>query len=106
MSQSSKPTRRHFLRSAVMTASGLILLNGCAKAPSDRTASEPVTDSRALSDRDTQWAAWIQKAVERYSLHTPLVKETGLPKRLGKVFRDREELATGQNLGNKCALRL
>ncbi len=57
MSQSSKPTRRHFLRSAVMTASGLILLNGCAKAPSDRTASEPVTDSRALSDRDTQWAA-------------------------------------------------
>ena len=54
----------------------------------------------SYSHRDTQWAAWIQKAVERYSLPTPLVKETGLPKRLGKVFRDREELATGQNLGD------
>lgn len=57
MSQRSKSTRRHFLRNSVMTASGLMLLNGCAKAPSDRTAFELVADRSAPSDRDTQWAA-------------------------------------------------
>ena len=54
----------------------------------------------SYSHRDTQWAAWIQKAVERYRLPNALAKETGLDKRIGKVFRDREELATGQNLGD------
>lgn len=54
----------------------------------------------SYSHRDTQWAAWIQKAIERYRLPKTLVKETGLDPRIGKVFRDREELATGQNLGD------
>lgn len=54
----------------------------------------------SYSHRDTQWAAWIQKAVERYHLPNALAKETGLDKRIGKVFRDREELTTGQNLGD------
>ena len=54
----------------------------------------------SYSHRDTQWAAWIQKAIERYRLPKALAKETGLDPRIGKVFRDREELATGQNLGD------
>ena len=54
----------------------------------------------SYSHRDTAWAAWLQKALERYRLPGALAKETGLDKRVGKVFRDREELATGQNLGD------
>ena len=54
----------------------------------------------SYSHRDSVWAAWIQKAVERYSLPSALAKSTGLDRRLGKVFRDREELSTGQNLGD------
>ena len=54
----------------------------------------------SYSHRDTVWAAWIQKAIERYSLPSSFAKSTGLGRRLGKVFRDREELSTGQNLGD------
>ena len=54
----------------------------------------------SYSHRDSVWAAWIQKAIERYSLPGALAKSTGLDRRLGKVFRDREELSTGQNLGD------
>ena len=54
----------------------------------------------SYSHRDTVWAAWIQKAIERYSLPSSFAKSTGLDRRLGKVFRDREELSTGQNLGD------
>ena len=54
----------------------------------------------SYSHRDAAWAAWLQKALERYRLPRALAKETGLDKRVGKVFRDREELATGQNLGD------
>ena len=63
-------------------------------------SSRPFVAFISYSHRDTQWAAWIQKAVERYRLPNALAKETGLDKRIGKVFRDREELATGQNLGD------
>ena len=54
----------------------------------------------SYSHRDSVWAAWIQKAIEHYRLPGALAKETGLDRRLGKVFRDREELSTGQNLGD------
>ena len=63
-------------------------------------SSRPFVAFISYSHRDTQWAAWIQKAVERYRLPNALAKETGLDKKVGKVFRDREELATGQNLGD------
>mgnify|MGYP001294347604 CR=1 FL=1 len=54
----------------------------------------------SYSHRDSVWAAWIQKAIEHYRLPGALAKEAGLDRRLGKVFRDREELSTGQNLGD------
>ena len=63
-------------------------------------SSRPFVAFISYSHRDTVWAAWIQKAVERYRLPNALAKETGLDKKVGKVFRDREELATGQNLGD------
>lgn len=53
----------------------------------------------SYSHTDTKWAEWLQRAIETYRLPVSLRRSTGLPKKLKKVFRDRDELATGQNLG-------
>jgi tetratricopeptide (TPR) repeat protein len=42
----------------------------------------------------------VQRALERYRLPADFARAQGLERKLGKVFRDREELATGQNLGD------
>ena len=60
----------------------------------------------SYSHRDAQWAKWIQRAIERYKLPAAFANEQGLPRRLGKVFRDREELSTGQNLGDHLTAAL
>ncbi len=54
----------------------------------------------SYSHADAIWAKWLQHALEVYRLPAGLSSKTQLPHRLGKVFRDREELATGQNLGD------
>jgi len=53
----------------------------------------------SYSHRDARWAKWLQRALEVYRLPAGLSSQRQLPRRLGKVFRDREELSTGQNLG-------
>jgi tetratricopeptide (TPR) repeat protein len=52
----------------------------------------------SYSHRDAVWARWVQRALERYRLPADFARAQGLERKLGKVFRDREELATGQNL--------
>ena len=54
----------------------------------------------SYSHKDSEWAKWIQRQIENYRLPAKLAKEQGIARRLGKVFRDREELSTGQNLGD------
>ena len=53
----------------------------------------------SYSHTDDKWAEWLQRALETYRLPVSLRRHAGLPAKLKKVFRDREELATGQNLG-------
>ena len=60
----------------------------------------------SYSHKDAAWAKWVQREIERYRLPAAFAKEKGLPKRLGKVFRDREELSTGQNLGDHLTAAL
>ena len=54
----------------------------------------------SYSHKDSDWAKWIQRQIEHYRLPARLAKEQGIGRKLGKVFRDREELSTGQNLGD------
>ena len=71
--------------------------------------SEPADQYVAFvsySHKDAAWAKWVQREIERYRLPVAFAKEKGLPKRLGKVFRDREELSTGQNLGDHLTAAL
>ena len=49
----------------------------------------------SYSHRDAVWARWVQRALERYRLPADFARAQGLERKLGKVFRDREELATG-----------
>ena len=60
----------------------------------------------SYSHRDSRWAKWVQRAIENYRLPKPLASEMGRSRKLGKVFRDREELSTGQNLGDHLTAAL
>ena len=60
----------------------------------------------SYSHRDSQWARWVQRALENYRIPKTLAAEMGVSRKLGKVFRDREELSTGQNLGDHLTAAL
>ena len=56
----------------------------------------------SYSHRDQAWAAWLQKALERYRVPRRLVGSEGafgpIPRRLAPVFRDREDLSSASDL--------
>jgi len=57
----------------------------------------------SYSHKDEKWAAWLHKALETFKIPKYLVGETTtmgtIPERMGKVFRDREELSSSHSLG-------
>jgi tetratricopeptide (TPR) repeat protein len=64
----------------------------------------------SYSHRDEKWASWLHKALETYRVPKYLVgKETAhgkVPDRLGKVFRDRDELSSSHSLGSELTQAL
>src|SRR3954471_11425671 len=56
--------------------------------------------------RDTSWANWLIRALERYRVPKPL-QHRGLPARLRKVFRDEDEVSAAPDLSEeiKAALK-
>lgn len=74
---------------------------------SDPTA-KPAYAYRAFisySHADKVWGDWLHKALETYRVPSRLVGEETpagvIPRRLNPIFRDREELASAHDLGNK-----
>ena len=57
----------------------------------------------SYSHKDEKWASWLHRALETFKVPKHLVgQETGMgivPDRMGKVFRDREELSSSASLG-------
>jgi hypothetical protein len=49
-------------------------------------------------DPDRQWARWLHRALESWRTPEVLVRRLGVPKRLGRVFRDEDELAATAHL--------
>jgi tetratricopeptide (TPR) repeat protein len=64
----------------------------------------------SYSHKDEKWAAWLHKALETFKIPKYLVGETTamgtVPERMGKVFRDREELSTSHSLGTELTQAL
>ncbi len=64
----------------------------------------------AYSHRDKRWAAWLHRRLEFYRVPRHLVgRETAagmVPRRLSPIFRDREELASADDLGERIARAL
>ena len=64
----------------------------------------------SYSHKDEKWASWLHKALETFKIPKYLVGETTpmgtVPERMGKVFRDREELATSSSLGTELTQAL
>ena len=49
-------------------------------------------------DADRRWARWLHRWLESYRIPRVLRKQRGLPGRVGRVFRDEEELAASSDL--------
>ncbi|HEY9144428.1 MAG TPA: toll/interleukin-1 receptor domain-containing protein, partial [Arenimonas sp.] len=64
----------------------------------------------SYSHADARWAAWLQKQLESFRVPRRLVGTTGehgtVPSRLAPVFRDREDLASANDLGGRVAQAL
>ena len=64
----------------------------------------------SYSHKDEKWASWLHKALETFRVPKYLVGETTsagkIPERLGKVFRDREELSSSHSLGTELTQAL
>jgi tetratricopeptide (TPR) repeat protein len=64
----------------------------------------------SYSHKDEKWASWLHKALETFKIPKYLVGETTpmgiVPERMGKVFRDREELASSTSLGSELTQAL
>jgi hypothetical protein len=52
------------------------------------------------TESDRQWAHWLHTQLETYRVPQRLVA-TGLPRRLGRVFRDEEELSASASLSER-----
>jgi len=59
----------------------------------------------SYSHKDEKWAARLHKALETYSIPKHLVGQQAdhgeIPRRLGPIFRDRDELPSATDLGQK-----
>jgi tetratricopeptide (TPR) repeat protein len=59
----------------------------------------------SYSHRDKAWAGWLHKSLETYRVPSRLVgthtAHGSIPRRLNPIFRDREELASAHDLGDK-----
>ena len=64
----------------------------------------------SYSHKDEKWASWLHKALETFKVPKYLVGETTsmgtIPDRMGKVFRDREELSSSHSLGTELTQAL
>ena len=64
----------------------------------------------SYSYKDKDWGVWLHKALEKYPIHKKLVGvETAIgktPKRLGRIFRDEDELGSVHDLGKKVETAL
>jgi Tfp pilus assembly protein PilF len=61
----------------------------------------------SYSHKDTKWAAWLHKSLEVYRPPKQIVgQQTArgeVPKRLSPIFRDREELSSATDLGERIS---
>src|SRR4051794_17463121 len=53
------------------------------------------------ADVDRRWAKWLHKALETYRVPKKLARERGLPRRVGRCFRDEEELPASSDLSGE-----
>ncbi|MGE0621707.1 MAG: tetratricopeptide repeat protein [Pseudomonadales bacterium] len=53
----------------------------------------------SYSHADEAWAGWLHRALERYRLPRALAGELGRSRRLRRIFRDRDELFSGELTG-------
>jgi len=52
----------------------------------------------SYAHKDARWAAWLQQAIETYRLPQDIAAHRGVDRKIGKVFRDRDELTVATSL--------
>ena len=57
-------------------------------------------------DPDRKWAKWLHRCLETYRVPSAMVKTQGVSPRIGRVFRDEEELAASADLSQEIKAAL
>src|SRR5438270_9508914 len=70
-------------------------------APGDAGHHYAAFISYRHADMDRRWAKWLHRALETYRVPRRLAAERGLPRRIGRCFRDEEELPASSNLSRE-----
>ena len=56
----------------------------------------------SYSHKDNKWASWLHKRLETYRFPKSVIEKSGSqPPKLRPIFRDREDLSVGADLGQK-----
>lgn len=84
---------------------GRALAEGNLIAAAGRAAPDDVGAARFAAfisyrhiEPDRSWARWLHRALETYRVPARLARERGLPRRVGRIFRDEEELSASADL--------
>ncbi len=73
----------------------------------DRLAGDRYRGFISYATQDARFASWLHKQLESYRIHSDLVRAHDLASdKLGRFFRDREELPTSSNLGQSIEAAL
>src|SRR3954466_13140747 len=72
-----------------------------AAAPLDGRGRYAAFISYRHVEPDRRWAKWLHAALETYRVPARLVRDKGVPPRVGRVFRDEDELPASDNLNTE-----
>src|SRR5262245_2991371 len=92
-------SENHGLSNASEPAAGATVGPAAAETVSDRRRTPfAAFISYRHTEPDRRWAKWLHSALERYRVPKQLVRQLGVSGRIGRIFRDEEELAASSDL--------
>jgi MTH538 TIR-like domain (DUF1863) len=93
------PPENHGLSNASEPAAGTTVGPAGAETVSDRLRTPfAAFISYRHTEPDCRWAKWLHSALERYRVPKQLARQLGVSGRVGRIFRDEEELAAASDL--------
>src|SRR4051812_6322427 len=84
---------------------GAVLVSDSTTDPSEGFRYDAFISYRHL-EPDRRWAKWLHRALETYRVPRRLVVQQGAAPRIGRIFRDEEELPASADLSQEITRAL